>query len=242
MMKARTLGELSWLASRQSMLLALSVPVTYLIITRTLSSFRSSVPPSLRDVWNSAAEVVKHAYDDGRDAWIVPVGQADQLSGLAPPPMFAKHTVFALTAFDPPGVTRTLEENTQANEQMWGQLQQEFSRSAVTPVAAHRSFGFDLAEGWREDGFCVVVDNTDSTRAREIVLRVAAQFRQGAIFQYYPTSHSATPTLLKRATVPVQLQGDEVSYTTLQFVPPITNKDNTLLTRAWAGPQKLLQF
>lgn len=88
--------------------------------------------------------------------------------------------MLALTAFDPPGTTRDRESNAAANGQLW----QDILRLPVAPALAWRSFGFDIKEGWREDGFCLAFDKAEADAGRTAVLSMARRHKQGAIFEY----------------------------------------------------------
>ena len=129
----------------------------------------------LRGIWDSAAEVVLPNIAGENQLVLVPIsaetlrrvgtsfgngaGEEDEDKGVAVqgscsvPPFFANHVVFALTAFDPPGISRTLQDNIEANRILWNRLTTD--KEMPTAAEARRSFGFDAAEGWREDGFCL---------------------------------------------------------------------------------------
>jgi hypothetical protein len=156
-----------------------------------------------------------------------------------------KYKVFALTAFDPPGVTRSLQENTKANVRLYEDLRELRPR----PDKVWRSFGMHAGEGWREDGYCVAFfaeDNAISTSLkREAVVKLARQFDQGAIFEYEYLEGNTSSTdanLLLRHTVPVvagrEVEGSEEVACLVETSPvtPGANTASELMTRPWAGP------
>ena len=109
---------------------------------------------------------------------------------------------FALTAFDPPGVTRTLAANAAANARLAADI------AAVSSLSTTwRSFGVNVAEDWREDGFCLAF--TSREEGREAALALARAHGQGAIFEYL-APRSDDPTLVERLTVPA-LGGPETA-------------------------------
>ena len=77
------------------------------------------------------------------------------------PKVFSKGVVFSLTASNPMGIEATSEQNREANER----LQEDIlllERSATTcPRAWWHSFGFNVKEGWREDGFSIAYANEE---------------------------------------------------------------------------------
>ena len=209
----------------------------------------------LAAVWNGATEVmldVPRALPPraaaGSDARVVLVpekalaaaanawgARVDAATTPLPAALSSAAVVFALTAFDPPGETRTLAENARAN----GALAAELARLAPRPSAAWRCFGVNVDEAWREDGFCVAfADGGVVARAREAVVALAARHGQGAIFEYTTGEDGAT---LWRATVPV-LAGRDVAAGPERMVrlelpeAPPTPALDALIARAWAGP------
>jgi hypothetical protein len=152
----------------------------------------------LGELWASAVEVMlcgdvlpppARGGQGGGDVILVP-GATPPPGGMLPlPPLMQTHVVFALTAFNPPGVERTLEQNSAANARLWASLRDELSPA---PRVIWPSWGFHREEGWREDGFALAYpmdiyrrreQMLDArARAREAVLRLAARYEQGAIF------------------------------------------------------------
>ena len=209
----------------------------------------------LAAVWNGATEImldVPRALPPraaaGADARVVLVperalaaaarawgARARAATTPLPAALSSAAVVFALTAFDPPGETRTLAENTRAN----GALAAELARLAPRPAAAWRSFGVNVDEAWREDGFCVAFADGGASvaRARAAVVALAARHGQGAIFEYTTGEDGAT----MRATVPV-LAGRNAAAGPERMVrlelpeAPPTPALAALIARAWAGP------
>jgi hypothetical protein len=165
----------------------------------------------LMDLWTGAQEVML-VRGDGNDVGTTVVLQPGCIAeGALPlPPHFKGRSIYALTAFDPPGVERSLEANTEANVRLGERIRDPSTwfGSKRQPSAVWPSYGFSLAEGWREDGYSLVFDLTedadaeyDDLRARaavtdgeseraavrtvqDDVLRLAEEFGQGAIFAY----------------------------------------------------------
>ena len=148
----------------------------------------------LWSTWSSAAEVILHPGDE-KPTWLAPGNAAT--TGEKFPSLLLEHPHFALTAFDPPGVERTLFENTAENGKLYQRL-----LDLKEPEALHiiPSFGFSLSEGWREDGFVVGFETERLDEARAEIVAVAKEFHQGAIFEY--ARSDAGEEFLKRTTVP----------------------------------------
>ena len=174
---------------------------------------------------------------------------------------FGRRTrIFALTAFNPLGKVRTLVENRAAN----CKLHEAILALDPAPSAVWCSFGFSLAEGWREDGFCLqyldIVDSFDEdsgtsgsggvggggndtddddsalSMALKVVMGLASRFDQGAIYAY-----TAVAGGLLRTTVPCA--GFDSSPETVMVVRVcqptrggLDTKQLELLDRPWAGP------
>jgi len=174
--------------------------------------------------------------EDGGAVVLVPKAEVDgaavrAMEQLPMPAVLRNHTVFALTAFDPPGVSRTLAENAAENARLWEDC---LSRLSPQPAAAWRTFGVHLKEGWREDGFCLAYPASDAAgvdAARTRVLAAARLFRQGAIFEYGPASVGE----VVRQTLPAAAEDGVESTELLVRVresPPLPGA----LARPWAGP------
>lgn len=131
---------------------------------------------------------------------------------------------FALTAFDPPGVSRSRAENAAANGDLWKALQ------ALRAPSAWRAFGVDVDEGWREDGFAVAWPEGDADAARPGVVAAARAFDQGAIYEY-----AWRDGALVRRTRGVAVAVDETT-----FMRAVSHDDlrarSDLFALPWAGP------
>jgi len=165
----------------------------------------------LGSIWSGAVEVM---LCPGGDVYLVPSTSCPSPSGGALPPLLREHVVFALTAFDPPGESLTLPENAAANGRLWKRI----LALHPAPSAVWPAWGYNLAEGWREDGFCLAYPIEEVARTpslREAVVNLAKEFRQGAIFQYYPDAGEGEGSIassMSRTTVPA-LSSDAVHET-----------------------------
>ena len=133
---------------------------------------------------------------------------------------------FALTAFDPPGVSRTREANGEANGALWAALEALEAR----PKRAWRAFGCDLDEGWREDGFAVAWPEGDADAARPGVVAAARAFDQGAIYEY-----AWRDGALVRRTRGVAVAVDETTYMRAVSHDDLRARSD-LFALPWAGP------
>lgn len=177
-------------------------------------------------LWGNASEVVLGV--QGESIWMRP-SDKDAPKGPAFPSLLLENSLFAVTAFDPPGMTRSLEDNAEMNGQLWDKLR---VLQAPAPKHVYRSFGFSLTESWREDGFVIVFDNAQLDAARAAIVGIAKEFQQGAIFEY--TASEAGECYLRRTTVPAL--SDEVAEEALMQRVVQPAEGNPLLQRAWAGP------
>jgi len=210
----------------RSLALAAVFPAVLLARSLLLRQFRND-SARLQTLWNSAAEVLLDTEPGRPISWMVPTSAGG--SPLKPPASLRTCHHFALTAFNPPGVSRTLEENTKANEAMWKDLR----TLSPKPLTVFRAFGFNLQEAWREDGFCLCFPGKVD-EAREAVLRVAAKFEQGAIFEYPPAGDNVEFT---RVLVYVDRKVPSTSAQMQFIVPPETG--DPVIQRPWAGPHDL---
>ena len=118
------------------------------------------------------------------------ISSADGVLYMAPNPeapmrtwprIFAKSTVFSLTASNPMGK----EAPAAANERMNALLEEDIKNlRVVTPRAWWHSFGFNANEGWREDGFSVAFGHEERVYARMAILKLARKYRQKAVYAY----------------------------------------------------------
>ena len=232
----------------------------------------------LMGIWSSALEVmmVPKSEEGGatESIFFAPTPEAPtatceegtQVAAAATPLSLSAQTfggrvrIFAMTAFDPPGVHRSLEDNSRANAALSAAIQSELDPK---PTAVWRSFGFHLTEGWREDGFCLVyrcdgdaaADAAHWAAATAAVLALAARFDQGAIFFYKPQGDCEIPSLherpsgypssfaLLRTTLPCDKFSAEAETVVVRRVPPpgssakeaLSRSQMELINRPWAG-------
>ena len=163
-------------------------------------SSRAADAQELMGLWTGAHEVMLIRggveLDRVSPVFFAPASSAAADARLPLPcAAFDGRRIFALTAFDPPGISRPLAENARRNGLLGARIREPatWRAAAAPPCAVWPSYGFSLAEGWREDGFCLVFDGFvgggDDARlaaARDAVLRLADAFEQGAIFEYEP--------------------------------------------------------
>jgi len=149
------------------------------------------------------------------------------------PAALAGGSVFALTAFDPPGVSRTREANAAQNTQLYHVLAADISPK---PAAAWPAFGVDTSDGgdgWREDGFCLGWGETEAAAARAQVVKIAKSFGQGAIYEYY-----AVDGALRRRTVGALMKIDAAeSETSMGLLDYETlARSSHIVRQPFAGP------
>ena len=136
---------------------------------------------------------------------------------------------FALTSFDPPGVERSLEENTAMNNKMAIRLS---SLKNPKPIHIYPSFGYSITEKWREDGFVVAFLPEDVDAARMAIVDIAKEFDQGAIFEYAASEDD--DRFLRRTTVPALSKEEPEEVLMVRIAAP--EPGNEMLDRPWAGP------
>ena len=167
---------------------------------------------------------------EGQSVWMAP-GTA-QTAGAPFPQTLLKHSCFALTAFNPPGVERSLAENTANNCKMWEKLR---ALKDPPPLYLFRIFGFSLSENWREDGFIVGFNKKQLDEARAEIFAVAKEFEQGAVFEFGESE--AGDQFLTRTTVPVLATESAEEVCMVRITSPAPG--NALLERPWAGPRNI---
>lgn len=130
--------------------------------------------PGAQD-WSSAERVL----------YLAPESTAGSHSPAAWPDIFVKGTVFSLTASNPMGKDAPAAANRKANGKLEEDIKSMFEgQSAITPRAWWRSFGFNVQEGWREDGFSITFSNNERKIGRTMVLRLAQKYDQAAIYEF----------------------------------------------------------
>ena len=202
----------------------------------------------LGSVWTNATEILTHVPLEPAEAEVVLYPHLPEIADLKKqfiplPSIFHTHIIFALTAFDPPGQSLTLEDNTLKNLELWEDLQV----LSPSPSMIFPSYGVHLSEGWREDGFCVGFTPEHVHEGRAAIIALATKYQQGAIFEYQQLSLDNSPDpenyKIERYTVPAAA-GDEVKgvMTLIRLEDkPILNNDEHKVTqnRAWAGPENV---
>lgn len=188
----------------------------------------------LGQLWRGACEVMLQVPQEkgGKsDVCLVPVESLSSALGERGelPAVLRSNIVMALTAFDPPGTTRDRAGNAAANELLWKDIMQ----LSISPTCAWQSYGFDLEEGWREDGFCLAFARTDADAARPQVLQLAKKYQQGAIFEYW---YDESGKRLWRNTLGACLDMGDVEPSVLAAVDMSVVAGHPLLALPWAGP------
>ena len=191
---------------------------------------------ALGKLWNSATEFMLSVPPESEHVVLVPREQAKGKTVKKIPQYFASHVVFVLTAFDPPGQSRSLEVNTRENGRLFQKLSELRSEGRVTAIWP--AFGVHVVEKWREDGFCVAFSRSDAAAGRSAIMAIATAFGQGAVYEYTAATSSLDREWeLLRHTVPA-VSGPEVAGTEkmvrVETGPPI---EGTALDRPWAGPE-----
>lgn len=190
---------------------------------------------ALGSTWASAVEVMLSERAVGENVFMTPATSRPSTSGGALPPFLRSHRVFALTAFDPPGEARTLEDNTAANGRLW----REIKELKLASVAVWPTWGYNLDEGWREDGFGIAfpLEPAAAATQRQAIVNLAKRFGQGAIFEFAP---GETHDSMRRTTVPALSSETVREVVTMWRIPRVPVEASPLLERPWAGPPEAL--
>lgn len=111
--------------------------------------------------------------------------RAESLEKLQPwpAPFLEGRRVYSLTAHNPMGVTVSEKENKAANAILAKKIV-DGAFGEPKPFAQWMSFGFHVVENWREDGFTLSFNATDSEQGKQKVLTLAHEFKQAAIYEY----------------------------------------------------------
>ena len=116
----------------------------------TVSAAQQQVDDTkLGSLWAGVVDVMLSNEALGEDMFLVPADSRPVEPGgrsVAPLPVALRDSVvFAMTAFDPvdPKETRTLEDNTAANERLW----QEIKKLSPKPVKVWPTWGYNFEEG-----------------------------------------------------------------------------------------------
>ena len=175
-------------------LTAAAATSSLLLATRRRAATFTSSPPQddaeLGSLWAGVVEVMLSREVVGEDLFLVPSATRPPGTAQQPlPPWLQRHAVFALTAFDPPGEERTLQANTEANGRLWEAIQQ----LPRAPAAVWPTWGYNFAEDWREDGFCLAYPLGQRGEAQEKIVALAKEFGQGAIFEVNAPAQARSP-------------------------------------------------
>lgn len=165
----------------------------------------------------SREAVLQQVWKNSYEAWISFPGVCEETLYLRPvqsnvmestisfPDYALKYSLFAITAWNPMGVVVSKERNGKQNEA----LEMELKR--LETVLLIRSFGF--SEAYREDGFTVAFRDND--QGRDTVIKLALKYKQGAIYEYTPTTRT---NRLLRKTVAAAMNNVE-SETEVEMIP-----------------------
>eukprot|EP00241_Pyramimonas_parkeae_P011929 CAMPEP_0114260902 /NCGR_PEP_ID=MMETSP0058-20121206/20779_1 /TAXON_ID=36894 /ORGANISM="Pyramimonas parkeae, CCMP726" /LENGTH=192 /DNA_ID=CAMNT_0001376257 /DNA_START=134 /DNA_END=712 /DNA_ORIENTATION=- len=177
----------------------------------------------LQNVWANAFDGWYRLPDADVDVvFLCPKVQKEQ--GLEPggslelPATVLASRVFAVTAWNPLGDACTREINVAANKELLQEIER-LSNTNNTPRVKcwWESFGF--SSEWREDGFSIAFGEEEADSGRDAVVELAQKFKQGAIYEYIPTS---SPFELLRKTVPVLIPGVEADQIMVRCAKPAT--------------------
>ena len=205
--------------------LALGLTLSWLSRRNVLRRAAASEAQRLTALWVGAIETMLM-----KERLVLQPAATDEESRLSfvggLPSELATGRSFALTAFDPPGVTRSREDNAEANAELWKALKD------LKPPDVWPAFGVDVDEGWREDGFVLRWPDSQADAARDRVLAIASDFDQGAIYEYY-----AVDGALRRRTLGAKLAHihEETPMKRLHGDPT-----HPLFQLPWAGPDDVL--
>lgn len=145
---------------------------------------RAAGPPSLGSLWAQAIDgMIDVPGCEG-------ISSPDGVLYMAPvkedpPPMdwpmvFSTGVVFSVTGHNPMGVDAPAAANREANLR----LEADVRKLRPIPRVWWRSFGFNIQEGWREDGFSLAYGTGEQALAKAAVLRLAQNYKQAAIYAY----------------------------------------------------------
>ena len=173
---------------------------------------------------------------------VVLAAEKPEESGGKLPETLCSHLLLVTTAFDPLGEKkRTLEANAAANARMWASIQ----AMEPAPAKVWPTWGYNLSEGWREDGFCLAfpadAGGGELDAARAAVAAIAREFGQGAVFEYVK---GETEGSMHRTTVPVLSSAAVRREVSVWRVPDAVafggEEPDPMLARPWAGPEEVL--
>mmetsp|Transcript_43785 Transcript_43785/g.103065 ORF Transcript_43785/g.103065 Transcript_43785/m.103065 type:complete len:304 (-) Transcript_43785:354-1265(-) len=125
--------------------------------------------------------------------------------GLPLPPLLRTCSVFFVSAWNPKGRTRHMEDNLKATSLLRkdlaalknGELKAKawpsksndldiLTASAPKPQAIWEGFDWNLAQGWRVEGFCLAYTKPFAAQGREAVMALARKHGQNMVVEYEP--------------------------------------------------------
>ena len=133
-----------------------------------------------------------------------------------PEPFLNGRRVFCLTGHNPMGQTLPKEQNKIANLALEQSLDEAIKSSGVTPFAQWNSFGFHVTEGWREDGFALSFDAINADDGRRIVLKLANDYQQAAIYEFQLNKEEDLQRTVVWCNPLVKEEGEIISMKILQ--------------------------
>lgn len=208
---------------------------------------------NLNDLWSSAIEGMINVPGYSESVlYLSPVGSFPNGQIKLEPwpePFRNGRRIYCLTAHNPMGTTVSDAENKVANKALKARLYDAFgckeygTKIEVTdsshmsnarrlmPFAQWHSFGFHIGEGWREDGFALSFDRDIRTEARAEIVKVAAEYQQGAIYEFSVDGDSGVLTRRVIWCDPVKQQevGDEVTEMESLTTVPESNLAQAIL-------------
>jgi len=98
------------------------------------------------------------------------------------PRIVSRSVLFSLTAHNPMGKTHADDWNAAMNARLEADIGE--MRRPCTPRGFWHTFGFNVQEGWREDGFTLAFAKEERAFARSQVLSLAAKYQQAAIYAW----------------------------------------------------------
>mmetsp|Transcript_4293 Transcript_4293/g.8294 ORF Transcript_4293/g.8294 Transcript_4293/m.8294 type:complete len:312 (+) Transcript_4293:63-998(+) len=158
--------------------------------------------------------------------------------GLPLPPLLRTCHVFFVSAWNPKGRTRRMEDNLKATSLLrqdiaalqrgeltapsWptktveGNSDIFSSASALTPQSMWDGFDWNLEHGWRAEGFCVAYQKPFAARGREAVMALARKHGQNFVVEYepLPCEFQGDPGRMARSTISFIVDGSSAPEST----------------------------
>ena len=209
--------------------LAVGMGVSWVCRRRLLRRQLSTEARRLAALWVGAVETMLDVPKAGTIVLQPAASDEESRESFLPegiPEALRTGRAFALTAFDPPGVSRSRDDNAKANDDLWQVLR------SLEPAMVWPGFGVDVDERWREDGFILQWPAINADDARNRILAVASDFQQGAIYEYYATDGGA----LRRRTLGAKLAQIDEETPMKRVAAYDLLRDDPLFKLKWAGP------